>query len=312
MAEAQRRSAKRAVPTADINGFEMRYLEEGRGEPVVFVHGGFASFARTVLDPEWHEWTDWERAFAASFRFITYDRRGCHPSSCPTGGYAIENQARDLAGLLDHLQVESAHVLGSSAGGPIALAFATANLVRTRSLLLVGTGFDLFRPGAHDAEDVAVLEEQIRLLEERGAEASFTRRPRGTEVWFEPLWMTSEAKERGELEEFRERERVLAERAAEAPIQARIRHHVAELRNIQAYIDFDGREFASRIEAPTLVLHGEVDRAVPLEGGVELAEAIPGAQLSVIKGASHGLLWRSQEARERASDFIRRPRQAVS
>ena len=81
----------------------MCFREDGRGEPVVFVHGGFASFARTVLDPEEHEWSEWERAFAANFHFITYDRRGCHPSSCPTAGYAIENQARDLAGLLDHL-----------------------------------------------------------------------------------------------------------------------------------------------------------------------------------------------------------------
>src|SRR2546425_8102673 len=290
----------------------MCFREDGRGEPVVFVHGGFASFARTVLDPEEHEWSEWERAFAANFHFITYDRRGCHPSSCPTGGYAIENQARDLAGLLDHLGLESAHVIGSSAGGPIALAFAAAVPARARSLILVGTGFDLFPPGAHDAEDVAVLTKQIALLAERGAEAGFAQRPPGTEVWFEPLWMTREADERGELEEFRKRERTLAERAAKAPVPERVRYHAAELRNIQAYMEWDGRRFAPVIEARALVLHGEFDRAVPLESGEDLAAAIPGARLAVIRGASHGLLWRSQDARDLAIDFIRQPREGGS
>jgi pimeloyl-ACP methyl ester carboxylesterase len=218
--------------------------------------------------------------------------------------YLDGNQARDLAGLLDHLGVDSAHVIASSAGGPIGLAFATMHPARTRSLVLVGTGFDLFRAGAHDDADVHALREQIRLLEERGAEAAFARRPKGTEAWFEPLWMAREAAERGELDEFRERERRLGARAAATPIDERLRYHVAELRNIQAYMECDGREFAPRVAAPTLVLHGDLDRAVPLEWGEELAEAIPAAQLSIIEAASHGLLWRSSEARERAIDFI--------
>src|SRR2546423_1714440 len=112
------------MPTAAINGFEMRYLHAGRGDAVVFVHGGFASYARVLVDPEEHEWSGWERSFARNSHFIPYDRRGCHPSSCPTSAYEIENQARDLAGLLDHLGVEAAHVIASSAGGPIGLAFA--------------------------------------------------------------------------------------------------------------------------------------------------------------------------------------------
>jgi pimeloyl-ACP methyl ester carboxylesterase len=292
------------LPTAEINGFEMRYLDGGRGSPVVFVHGGFASHGRALLDPEEHEWSDWERSFAARFHFITYDRRGCHPSSCPTSGYEIGNQARDLAGLLDHLRIDAAHVIGSSAGGPIALAFAATYPPRTRSLILVGTGFDLFRAGAHDDEEVAVLRELIRLLEERGADVAFAERPEGTDVWFEPMWMVGEAAERGELDAFRERERTLSARASERAIDERLRYHVAELRNIQAYIECDGRELAPRVTAPTLVLHGELDRAVPLEWGKELAEAIPGAQLFVVEGASHGLLWRSSDARERAIDFV--------
>jgi 3-oxoadipate enol-lactonase len=287
----------------DVNGFTIRFQERGRGEPVVFVHGGFADFGRTLLDPEEYEWGAWELEFARRFRFITYDRRGCARSSCPADGYEIENQARDLRGLLDHLGLASAHVIGSSAGGLIALAFAALNPRRTRSLVLVGTGLDLFRsdePGSADA----IVKAQIGMLADQGPEAAFASRPPGIEVWLEPLWMTGEADERDELEQFQARERMLAARAARAPTAQRIAYYAAELRNIKAYVDCDGRKFTASIGAPTLVIHGEHDRGVPLAWGIELAEAIPGAELHVVTGASHGLLWRSAEARQLALDFI--------
>jgi len=289
----------------DVNGFSMHYDEGGRGESVVFVHGGFASVGRTLLDPEEYEWGEWELEFARRFRFITYDRRGCARSSCPSDGYEVENQARDLAGLLDHLGLAPAHVIGSSAGGPIALAFAALFPQRTRSLVLVGTGLDLFRsdePGTADA----VVKEQIAVLEAEGPEAAFMNRPAGVEVWLEPLWMAAEAKERGELDQFRAHERRLAARAADAPTAERVAYSAAELRNIKAYIDYDGREFTGDVKAPTLVIHGRRDRAIPLAWGIELAEAIPGAELHVVPAGSHGLLWRDPEARHTVLDFIKR------
>src|SRR5439155_26119578 len=149
---------------------------------------------------------------------------------------------------------------------------------RARSLVLVGTGLDLFRsnePGSADA----IVRAQVALLEEQGPEAAFANRPAGVEVWLEPLWMTAEANERGELDEFRARERELAARATEAAMTERVAYYAAELRNIKAYIDCDGRGFTQQVEAPTLVIHGERDRAVPLAWGTELAEAIPGAEL---------------------------------
>ena len=81
------------MPTAAINGFEMRYLHAGRGDAVVFVHGGFASYARLLVDPEEHEWSGWERSFARNFHFITYDRRGFGRSSQPSVGYDYDTFA---------------------------------------------------------------------------------------------------------------------------------------------------------------------------------------------------------------------------
>ncbi len=142
------------MATAEVNGFWTRYEEYGQGNPVVFVHGGFASLGRTLLDPGEYEWGQWEREFARHFRFITYDRRGCGRSSCPPEGYGIENQARDLVALLDHLGLASANVVGSSAGGLIALAFAALYPQRARSLVLVGTARHR-RSERQDADRVA-------------------------------------------------------------------------------------------------------------------------------------------------------------
>jgi pimeloyl-ACP methyl ester carboxylesterase len=221
------------MATTEINGFSMHYDQGGQGDPVVFVHGGFASFGRTLLDPEEYQWGQWEQEFARRFHFISYDRRGCGRSSCPAAGYEIENQARDLAALLDHLALSSVHLIGSSAGGPIALAFAARYPERARSLVLVGTGFDLFRSDAPGSAD-AIVKQQLALLDAQGEEAAFANRPAGIEVWLERLWMTDEAKERGELDDFLARENELAARAAEAPPGERIAYYCAELRNIQA------------------------------------------------------------------------------
>src|SRR5262245_11038257 len=106
------------MPRVSVNGVELHYQRGGAGAPVVFVHGGFSDARMAVADAGDWEWA-WELDFAARFDFVWYDRRGCHHSSCPPDGYEIENQARDLALLLDHLGLADAHLVASSAGGPI-------------------------------------------------------------------------------------------------------------------------------------------------------------------------------------------------
>lgn len=101
------------MPYASVNGFRMFYDARGEGEVVVFIHGGFPSLdmhLRALSSGMW----GWEIDFTSDFRFVMYDRRGCWLSSPPEAGYDIENQARDLSELLGHLEVEKAHVIGSS------------------------------------------------------------------------------------------------------------------------------------------------------------------------------------------------------
>ena len=291
------------MPVTTVNGFEMYYRVAGTGEPVVYVHGGFPSLESVLLDLR-RDGTDWgwEHDFADHFRFVSYDRRGCYRSSCPEDGYGLIDMAEDLEGLLDELRIPSVHLVGSSAGGPIATAFAATRADRTRSLTLTGTASNLFPP---DDGVTKVVVEQIGCLMELGPEAAFDRRPAGVEVSLGVLWEPPEQSERGTLAEYWERQRLLNRRAEGIPRALRVRHYAAELKTIKGYTDVDVSEYARQVRVPTLVLHGSNDREVPAEWGRELARTIPKARLEVFDGASHSLVIRDPTARQRVIDFIR-------
>ncbi|MBI1930518.1 alpha/beta hydrolase [Candidatus Poribacteria bacterium] len=290
------------MPKIAINGFELYYEDGGSGAPVVFIHGGFASLDTTLHDLPPYAWT-WEQDFAGQFHFIWYDRRGCYRSSCPDAGYELANQARDLELLLDYLGISSTNLIGSSAGGPIAILFAATKPSRARSLVLAGTGLDLF-PHGDLASDI--IRQQIDLLEREGAAAAFDQRPEGVEVSFGVLWEREEMEVRGELNEYLERQRVWVHKAGQLPKAQRIRHYAAELKNIKAYMGVDVRAYAQQLASPTLVLHGSDDRMVPLDLAKELAQVIPSAQLHIVPGGSHGLVFRDAKARRTIIEFIQR------
>ena len=264
---------------------------------------GFPSLESALLDLR-RDGTDWgwEYDFAERFLFVSYDRRGCFRSSCPEDGFELADSVRDLELLLDELELSSAHLVGSSAGGPIAILFAATRARRTRSLTLVGTASNLLRSD----DDVAkVVMEQIDHLTKLGPEAAFDRRPAGVEVSLGVLWEPPERAERGTLDEYWEAQRLLNSRAEEIPRRLRVRHYAAELSAMKGYIDMDVAEYAREVSVPTLVLHGSNDRTVPVEWGRELAGTIPKARLEVFDGASHSLVIRDPKARQRVIDFIR-------
>ncbi len=290
------------MPKITVNGFELYFEDAGSGVPVVYIHGGFASLDTILLDLAPFAWT-WEKDLADEFHFITYDRRGCYRSSCPEEGYELINQAHDLESLLEHLHITSIHVIGSSAGGPIAITFAATQLNRVRSLVLVGTGLNLF-PRGEPVSDL--IRQQILLLHRDGAEVAFDQRPAGVEVSFKVLWEQEEMAERGTLQEYSNQQRVLAQEAAKLPKGQRIRHYIAELRNMKAYMDTDVSVYARQLAVPTLVLHGSNDREVPPAWAEQMARIIPTAQFQVMQGASHSLMIRNPEARRTVKEWIRR------
>jgi pimeloyl-ACP methyl ester carboxylesterase len=109
----------------------------GKGPPVILLHPATGSHA---------VWGYQERAFAqAGFRVIAYSRRGHYQSDAWS---AQGTDADDLLDLMDHLKLGRAHVLGSAAGGIVALAAARKAPARMRSLVLASTIAAAADPGA--------------------------------------------------------------------------------------------------------------------------------------------------------------------
>lgn len=289
------------MPVAEVNETRLFYEAAGTGAPVVFVHGGFPNLASRLEDFNTWQWT-WERDFAKRFRFVWYDRRGCWRSASPNNGYALRNQATDLACLLDHLHFDSVHLIGSSAGGPISMVFAAYWPERVRSLILAGTGLNLWSEQSDPV--TTMVREQVAVLQRVGPEAAFARRPARVETSVEILWRPEEEDARGRLNQYMERERRRTQRAEQLPIRDRVHYYAVELASIAAYMEYDVRVDATTITAPVLVLHGSDDREVPVRFGHGIAQTIPGAMFRVVQGGGHSLVQRTKEGRQIAIDFI--------
>jgi pimeloyl-ACP methyl ester carboxylesterase len=114
------------MKTTTVNGIDLAYDVQGEGEPVLFIHGAiFADFLRPLAE---------QPAFSG-FQRIRYHRRGYGESGGPAGGFDM--QAADIVALLDHLEVDRAHLVGHSEGAMIALVLAASYPERVRSLALL-------------------------------------------------------------------------------------------------------------------------------------------------------------------------------
>lgn len=121
------------MPFATVNGVELFYEAVGEGQPLIFCHE-FASDMRA-----WHQQIHW---FSRNFRCISYNFRGYPPSSVPSepAAYAHDELVTDLRGLLEHLGIDRANVVGVATGGGVALNFAIRHPELVQSLVVVGAG----------------------------------------------------------------------------------------------------------------------------------------------------------------------------
>jgi non-heme chloroperoxidase len=112
-----------------VNGVELHYIDRGRGESVVFVHG--------ALD-DYRMWEAELEPFAQHYRVIAYSRRYNFPNENrpPGDGYSAINDAEDLAALVQKLQLAPAHFVAHSYGGYAALFLAVRHPELVRSLVL--------------------------------------------------------------------------------------------------------------------------------------------------------------------------------
>lgn len=116
---------------ARVDGLRLHYVHVGHGPPVVLLHG---------FPEHWYAWRHQLPALAAGgFHAVAPDMRGFNLSDKPKGvrAYALERLAGDVEGLLDHLEVSRAHLVGHDWGGAVAQAFAMRHPERVQSLALL-------------------------------------------------------------------------------------------------------------------------------------------------------------------------------
>ena len=115
------------------NNVRLYYEEVGQGVPVLFVHE-FAS--------DYRGWEPQMRELGKRYRCITYSARGYAPSDVPAdaAAYSYQHVMRDAVAVLDHLKIDSAHIVGLSMGGYTTLQVALNHPARVRSMTLAGTG----------------------------------------------------------------------------------------------------------------------------------------------------------------------------
>lgn len=236
------------------NGIGIHYTLNGpAGAPVVTLSHSLATHLGM--------WEPQAAALAAGYRVLRYDTRGHGGTEAPAGPYTLEQLAEDACALLAALAISRTHFVGLSMGGMIGQLLALTHPEVVRSLVLCDTSSRV------PAEARPVWEERIRTTEAQGmaphVEPTIGR-------WFTPGFVAAHP------------ERV-------EPVRAMIR-----TTRSQGYIGcchaiqrLDLTDRLEGIRAPTLVVVGEEDPGTPVAASRAIQERIPGAELVVLKSASH-------------------------
>lgn len=260
------------VGQENASPIELYYEDHGVGKPVVLVHGWPLSGA------------SWEKQvtalLSAGHRVITYDRRGFGQSSKPTTGYDYDTFAADLHQLVTKLDLRDFALVGfSMGGGEVARYLGTHGSERVSKVVFISaiTPFLLKTPDNPEGVDGSVFE---------GIEKSIEAD--------RPAFLSAF------LANFYNVDVLGGKRISDQVVQYSWNIAVGAsprgtLLSVPAWLT-DFRTDLARIEVPTLVIHGDADRVLPLEAtGKRTPEFVKGGRLVVIKEGPHGLIWTHAE-----------------
>ena len=253
------------MPKARVNGIDVNYVEAGSGDPVLLIMG----FGGDHL-----AWAFQTPVFAQKYRVIAFDNRGAGQSDVPDIPYTTRMMAEDAVGLLDHLKIERAHVIGVSMGGMIAQELALNHPRRVRSVQLHCT---LARPDRY----MHALIENWRVVRSKVTPEEWMRI---VALW---LFAPSTYVERPEF--------------VETIIQTGIANPhpftlTGFLRQGDAVRSHDTLERLGTLATPALVSVADDDILVPARFARQLAAAVPGATLTTLERAGHCYFWERPEA----------------
>ena len=262
--------------TADANGIKTNYLEAGKGDPVVLIHGsgpGVTSYAnwRVVLP-----------ALAENFRVLAPDMVGFGFTERPANiEYGLQTWADQVVGLMDTLELPTAHMVGNSFGGAIALRIATQHPDRVGKLVLMGSMGVPF-PITEGLERVW------------GYEPSFENMRKVLDVFAYSRDLVND-----ELAEVRYR----------GSIQPGFQESFAAMfpaprqRWVEAMCTPE--DDIRRLPHRTLIVHGREDQVIPVQTSLRLMELIDNADLSVFSHCGHwSMIERTEDFNRSVSEFF--------
>ena len=269
---------------APVNGLEIAYETHGDpdGEPLLLVMGLGAQLIAWPL-------VLCDALVDRGFFVIRYDNRdvGLSTKIADAGGdflttfmaatqgqpvetaYELTDMAADGMALLDHLGIESAHIVGASMGGMIAQTMAIEHPARVRTLTSIMSTTGEPEVGQPTPEAMALLVRPAATTRDEAIDASVAAsRAIGSPDHFD--------------------EEYARQRAAEAYDRCFLPAGMA--RQLLAIVASGSRaEGLAQLDVPTVVIHGDVDPLVTPTGGQRTAELIPGAELIMIEGMGHDL-----------------------
>ena len=262
------------MPLLQLEAGLLHYKVSGHGVPLVLIGG---------LGMPLQAWAMQAKTLSRSFQLIRFDNRGCGASTLPSESVSIQKMATDVVALLDHLQLEDAHVLGLSMGGFIALALAYMAPQRTRSLVL-----------AHTSAKLPVrTRRRLRLWQDmRQANVPLALMAREQILWIFPDRMLQND--------------VMVDRLTDDMVLAIESQSVEGFSHqVAACEHFDMLETLSQINVPTLVIAAEDDLSAPSSHFIQLQNLSNVVKFRIFSSAGHvSHLVHAEEFNHEVSEFI--------
>lgn len=239
--------------SVQVDGYSISYREAGQGAALVLLHG-FLCDSRC--------WRRQLSGLSDRFRVVAWDAPGAGSSSDPPDTFTTTSYARCLAGFLDTIGIDRAHLVGLSWGGVLAQQFYRLYPERLRCLILADTyaGWKGSLPEPVWRERLATC-----LLDATGPSNAVIAK-------FLPGMFTDAVPQDV-------REELSAILSDFHPIGFRLMS--------MSSAEMDTRDLLPRIDVPTLVLWGDDDRRSPLHVASQLHATIPAAELAIIPNAGH-------------------------
>jgi non-heme chloroperoxidase len=256
------------VGKENSGNIDLYYEDHGTGKPVVLIHGWPLSGR------------SWERQVPvlldAGYRVITYDRRGFGDSSKPASGYDYDTFAEDLHKIMTKLDLRDASLVGfSMGGGEVARYLGTYGTKRvSKAVFISAVPPFLLRTSDNPAGIDGSVFDGIK-------KAIAADRPSFLSKF---------------LSDFYNMDILGGKLISDQVVQlswniAACASAKGTLDCVQAWLT-DFRNDLKRIDAPTLVVHGDADRILPLAATGKLThDAVKGSLLVVVEGGPHGLIW---------------------